>query len=313
MTPIILFVFIVTLFLASPTELPARSVVIYTSADQIYSEPILKEFEVQTGIKVLAVYDVEATKTTGLMNRLIAEKNRPLADVFWNSEFTQTILLKEEGVLAPYTSAPNDGIVGSVRQNIGETIYRNSDFECEIKGGEALMLAAMMNIQRKTFLSDIADEKETGATTMDIRRIQYMLSGNAKNYQWLTYIIRDMMEGEGISSPDGIEKVLDSLVKMDYVAKHDGGYILTLDTLFLSRRMLLLDTFLTLTSSRIEEKGRVVILGLTVIQAGVHDLLFMDAYDDIVLMDAVSSTMILDYVSHFLDPAGALDGKSKSR
>lgn len=82
----------------------SRSVVIYTSVDQVYSEPILKKFEEETGIQVLPVYDVEAAKTTGLVNRLIAERNNPQADVFWNGEFVQTILLKEEGVLAPYIS-----------------------------------------------------------------------------------------------------------------------------------------------------------------------------------------------------------------
>jgi iron(III) transport system substrate-binding protein len=81
-----------------------REVVIYTSVDQIFSEPILDKFEEETGIKVKAVYDVEATKTTGLVNRLIAEKDNPLADVWWNGEIAQTILLKEEGVLTPYVS-----------------------------------------------------------------------------------------------------------------------------------------------------------------------------------------------------------------
>jgi iron(III) transport system substrate-binding protein len=79
-----------------------RTVVVYTSVDQVYSEPILKRFEERTGIRVLPVYDVEATKTTGLVNRLIAEKGRPQADLFWNGEFAQTLLLKEQGVLAPY-------------------------------------------------------------------------------------------------------------------------------------------------------------------------------------------------------------------
>jgi iron(III) transport system substrate-binding protein len=48
---------------------------------------------------------VEASKTTGLVNRLIAEKDRPQADVFWSGEFAQTILLKEKGALASYVSA----------------------------------------------------------------------------------------------------------------------------------------------------------------------------------------------------------------
>lgn len=81
-----------------------RTVVVYTSVDQMYSEPILKEFEERTGIKVQAVYDVEATKTVGLANRLISEKDRPLADVFWNGETLETLRLKDEGVLAPFES-----------------------------------------------------------------------------------------------------------------------------------------------------------------------------------------------------------------
>lgn len=93
-----------TLLSACQAAPAGRAVVIYTSVDQVYSEPVLNEFEQQTGIRVLPVYDVEATKTTGLVNRLITEKARPHADVFWSGEFAQTILLKEEGVLAPYRS-----------------------------------------------------------------------------------------------------------------------------------------------------------------------------------------------------------------
>ena len=87
-----------------------REVVIYTSVDQVFSEPILDKFEEETGITVKAVYDVEAAKTTGLVNRLIAEKGNPLCDVWWNGEIAQTILLKDEEVLAPYVSPAAAGI-----------------------------------------------------------------------------------------------------------------------------------------------------------------------------------------------------------
>ena len=40
---------------------PSAEVVIYAAQDQVYAEPILKEFEQQTGIKVRAIYDSEAT------------------------------------------------------------------------------------------------------------------------------------------------------------------------------------------------------------------------------------------------------------
>ena len=70
-----------------------KSVTIYTSLDRPHSEPILKKFEEATGIEVKAVYDTEASKTIGLINRLYAEKENPKADVFWNSEVLRTIQL----------------------------------------------------------------------------------------------------------------------------------------------------------------------------------------------------------------------------
>ncbi|MBN2334165.1 extracellular solute-binding protein [Candidatus Bathyarchaeota archaeon] len=87
-----------------------REVVIYTSVDQVFSEPVFRQFEEETGIEVKAVYDVEAAKTTGLVNRLVAERARPLCDVWWNGEIAQTLLLKEEGVLTPCRSPSAEGI-----------------------------------------------------------------------------------------------------------------------------------------------------------------------------------------------------------
>lgn len=79
------------------------SVTIYTSVDRSYSEPILRMFEARTGIRVDALYDVEAARTTGLVTRLVAEVSRPRADVFWNGELVQTQYLALQGVLTPYT------------------------------------------------------------------------------------------------------------------------------------------------------------------------------------------------------------------
>jgi iron(III) transport system substrate-binding protein len=84
----------------------ANEVVIYVSQDRVFAESVLQQFERRTGITVKAVYDTEETKTTGLVNRLLAEKNHPQADVFWSNEPVRTIVLKRNGVLASYHS-PN--------------------------------------------------------------------------------------------------------------------------------------------------------------------------------------------------------------
>ncbi|MBF0479034.1 MAG: extracellular solute-binding protein [Candidatus Omnitrophica bacterium] len=99
----LIFIFWLTILISCSPQ-PKNEVIIYTSLDQVYSEPILQDFEKKTGIKVRAVYDVESTKTTGLVNRLIAEKSHPQADVFWNSEIARTLVLKNQKILTPYFS-----------------------------------------------------------------------------------------------------------------------------------------------------------------------------------------------------------------
>ena len=76
-----------------------ESITVYTSQDQVYAEPILREFEDQSGIRIRAVYDSEAVKTVGLVNRLILEKDNPQCDLFWNNEELRTRQLASKGVL----------------------------------------------------------------------------------------------------------------------------------------------------------------------------------------------------------------------
>jgi iron(III) transport system substrate-binding protein len=81
-----------------------QTVVVYASEDQVFSEPILKDFERETGITVKSVFDTEESKSTGVMNRLIAEKNNPQADVYWANEPVRAETLKQRGVSTPYDS-----------------------------------------------------------------------------------------------------------------------------------------------------------------------------------------------------------------
>jgi iron(III) transport system substrate-binding protein len=80
-------------------NLSERTVVIYTSQDQQFAEPILQRFTHETGIEARAVYDSEAVKTVGLANRLLAESGRPQCDVWWSNEALRTWQLARRGVL----------------------------------------------------------------------------------------------------------------------------------------------------------------------------------------------------------------------
>ena len=116
--------FLLSLFLSfflpfSAIAKDTREVIVYTTVDQLFAEPILSAFEDKHHITVKAVYDIEAVKTTGLVNRLIAEKNNPRCDVFWNSEVLRTIILKHKGIITPYISQQSEDIPASFKDEQG--------------------------------------------------------------------------------------------------------------------------------------------------------------------------------------------------
>lgn len=88
----------------------SREVVVYCALDRNYSEPILKEFEQRTGIRVRAQYDAEATKSIGLRRALEEEASRPRCDVFWNNEILNTIALKQQGLLDSHRPKAAEGM-----------------------------------------------------------------------------------------------------------------------------------------------------------------------------------------------------------
>lgn len=103
--------------LAAPTvfahQRRSAEVVLYSSVDDYLLRNILKAFETDTGVTVKLVGDTEATKTTGLVQRLLAERAHPRADVWWSSEPFGTVRLAEEGLFEPFTSKAEADFGGS--------------------------------------------------------------------------------------------------------------------------------------------------------------------------------------------------------
>ena len=88
----------------------SEEVVVYTSVDDVFARPVAEDFEQAAGIVVRLVPDTEETKSTGLVNRLIAERERPRADVFWSGDPVRAALLKRQGITASYTSPNAHGL-----------------------------------------------------------------------------------------------------------------------------------------------------------------------------------------------------------
>lgn len=83
---------------------PSPQPIVYCSVDEAFARDIFQIYRKKTGIEPLVVFDSEAGKTTGLVNRILAEaqSGRPRCDVFWSSELFGTILLARRNLLESY-------------------------------------------------------------------------------------------------------------------------------------------------------------------------------------------------------------------
>ncbi len=132
-----------------------EEVVVYTSVDQVFSEPILKDFEKETGIKVKVIYDTEETKSTGVLNRLIAEKDNPQCDLFWSGDPIRTIVLKNKGITTAYSSPNADEI---------SPVYKDKDHQWTGFSARARVLI---------YNKDLLSEEQVPKSIFDLTKADY--------------------------------------------------------------------------------------------------------------------------------------------
>lgn len=136
-------------------------VVAYSSVDQVFSEPVFKAFEAETGVVVRAVYDTEETKSTGVLNRLIAEAPNPQADVFWSGDPVRPFQLIRRGLVEPYASPAAAGLPNGSRASDGTW----TGFAARAR---VLLVnrAAIPAAERPQSIRDLVDPRWRGRTAM---------------------------------------------------------------------------------------------------------------------------------------------------
>ncbi len=87
-------------------------VVLYSSADSDVLAEVVAAYERSGTSRVLVVTDTEATKTTGLAQRLLIERDAPKADVWWSSEALGTQTLAGRGVFREMDSTGLRAAIG---------------------------------------------------------------------------------------------------------------------------------------------------------------------------------------------------------
>ena len=96
---IILTVFTISIDIGGKSE---NILTVYCSHDSVFAEKVLDKFTKETGIKIIPRYDTEASKSLGLTEKILFEKENSECDVYWSNEILSMPALKEAGLLLSY-------------------------------------------------------------------------------------------------------------------------------------------------------------------------------------------------------------------
>ena len=137
-----------------------QTVVVYTSIDQVFSEPILQMCAKKTGLRVKTVFDTEETKSTGVLNRLLAEAKNPQADIFWSGDPVRPFALIKRGLVQPYQS--------KIAQDIPKTFKDDKGYWTGFAARARVLLVNTKKVTLKEIhsIKDLIDPRWKGQTAI---------------------------------------------------------------------------------------------------------------------------------------------------
>ena len=198
--------------------------------------------------------------------------------------------------------APVDDVVAALAAQLGVSAAAMGDFAVELSAAEALVLAAVIDNQRRHVLQELAASRIPERAFVDAGATRAALSAGTGSAQWLAPIVAGMA---GEEEAPAMEAVLDSLRQTGLLQVSGGGYLPSEAVWNVARRMPLIDRVCAVSAGR-EADGAVVVTGFTGVVSGIFHLLHLESADGRIRFRTPSPREVLAEVEYLLKNPEAL-------
>lgn len=193
-----------------------------------------------------------------------------------------------------------EDILSLIEDFVGKSSLKSININQKLSSQEALVIAAMLDMERRTILRSFVDELPYANSSYTFNMIWRMVHSSNASIQWLVYCFSEVIGEHLTLRQEQLKKVLDQLVDKKLILEMHGQYQLSDSLAQLANRMIVIDNILAIETIGTDKDNTRTSAGFTCLQAGIHDLLVLD-YDGIdVLIETISSASLLENIKSFL-------------
>ncbi len=187
-----------------------------------------------------------------------------------------------------------------VEDFVGKSNLKSLNFNQKLSMQEALVAAAMIDMERRAILRAFVDELPHSSNSYTFNMIWRMVHSSNASIQWFVYCFSEVI-GEHITlRQEQLKQILEQLVIKELIIEKDRQYHLSDALCQLANRMIVIDNVLAIETIGAGKDNKKNSAGFTCMQAGIHDLLVVDYDGSEVVIETISSAALLENIKNFL-------------
>ena len=205
--------------------------------------------------------------------------------------------LAQDGKVRLEDPAPGSELTEFVEIYVGRSARKSRTVSLDLGVDEAHVLAALVDVQRRKRMADIAAGRTT-PSPVRIDELQAELALPDRGTFWLLDAVRRQCASEFTAA--SVDAALTELAGRGLVETTPGAVRLAGPADGLDRQFLVVGTAVELENLRADGNGELKKVGFTCLQSGVNDLLTVECLQTGAHIETISAEDLLAYVAHFV-------------
>ena len=193
-----------------------------------------------------------------------------------------------------------------IDQNIGHSRYASDNFSGRFSVEESFSVFALMDLERSANLRALADGVDFESASFELPAVVEKVVNRKASLQSLEYALQSRLALSTPPTSTQVESGLRKLAARNLVARENNKYRLNDQLSHIAGRLPVIDNFITVDTTRLDQANELYSANFTALQSGVNDILYFEIHNVEVIIRSVTGMQIVGLVAKFLNEPDAI-------